>query len=78
MIKMQEIKQLSIDELKNRLNDTREELENLRFQSAVQKLDNPSRIKFLRRDIARINTILREYETGNRQLIKSEAQVETA
>jgi large subunit ribosomal protein L29 len=78
MIKMQEIKQLSIEELKNRLNDTHEELENLRFQSAVQKLDNPSRIKYLRRDIARINTVLREYETGKRQTAKPEAQVETA
>ena len=78
MIKMHEIKQLSVDELKIRLNDTHEELENLRFQSAVQKLDNPSKIRYLRRDIARINTVLQEYETGTRQVKKAEAQVESA
>ena len=78
MIKMHEIKQLSIDELKNHLNDTREELENLKFQSSVQKLDNPAKIRYLRRDIARINTVLREYETGLRQVTKTESQVESA
>jgi large subunit ribosomal protein L29 len=78
MIKMHEIKQLSVDELKIRLNDMHEELENLRFHSAVQKLDNPSRIRYLRRDVARINTVLREYETGLRQVKKAESQVESA
>jgi large subunit ribosomal protein L29 len=43
-----------------------EELENLRFQKALQQLENPLRIRDLKREIAQIRTILREYELNIR------------
>ncbi len=67
MIKMEEIKQLPVEELKLRLEEAVEELHNLRFQHATRQLDNPLKIRFLRRDIARLKTVLREYELGIRK-----------
>ena len=49
-------------ELERRLTEAREELFNLRFQNATGQLDNVSRLKEVRRQIARITTILRERE----------------
>jgi large subunit ribosomal protein L29 len=60
--KATELRDLSTDELETRLADTREELFNLRFQNATGQLDNYRRLAILRRDVARINTILRERE----------------
>lgn len=51
-----------IDELKR----SKEELFNLRFQSATGQLDNPGRVRAVKRDIARIYTVLRERELGIR------------
>lgn len=67
-------KELAIDELdtfeNSRLNDSlkkaKEELFNLRFQAATGQLDNPGRVRQVRRDIARIYTVLRERELGIR------------
>ena len=59
-----ELRELSTDELETRLADTREELFNLRFQNATGQLDNYRRLGILRRDVARINTILRERQLG--------------
>ena len=64
MIKMEEIKQLPLEELKIRLRDAEEELINLRFQLALHQLENPLRVRYLRKDIARLKTIIREYELG--------------
>lgn len=61
-MKMDEIRQLDIDEVKIRLEDSLEEMENLRFLNSTHQLDNPLRIRGLRRDIARLKTILREHE----------------
>ncbi len=47
------------DELKTKLNDPKAELFNLRFQLAVNQLDNPMRIKAVKKDIARVMTVLR-------------------
>ena len=66
MIKMDEIKQLPIDELKVRLQDAEEELANMQFQHALHQLDNPLKLKIARRDVARLKTVLREYELGKR------------
>ena len=52
------------DELVNRLREAKEELFNLRFQSATGQLDNNRRLQTVRRDIARIYTILRQRELG--------------
>ena len=62
MVKGSEIRDLSDDELGRRLEETREELFNLRFQHATGQLDNYRRLRQLRRDVARIRTIARERE----------------
>jgi large subunit ribosomal protein L29 len=66
MIKMDEIKQMPLDELKVRLQDAKEELSNLKFQLALHQLDNPMKVRYARRDIARLETVIREYELGTR------------
>ncbi len=66
---MAEIRDLPVDELQTRLAETKEELFNLRFQNATGQLDNYKRLGELRKDIARIKTILRERElSGDREL----------
>ena len=52
------------DELVSRLREAKEELFNLRFQSATGQLDNNRRLQTVRRDIARIYTVMRERELG--------------
>ena len=61
-MKPNELKDLSVEELEVRLVETREELFNLRFQNATGQLDNYKRLGILRRDVARLKTILRERE----------------
>lgn len=63
-MKVKEVRQLSEVELNNRLTELKAELFNLRFQLATGQLDNPLRIKTVRKDIARIKTIVRERELG--------------
>jgi large subunit ribosomal protein L29 len=62
MVKAQELRDLPVEELRQRLADTKEELFNLRFQNATGQLDNYKRLGDLRKDIARIKTILRQQE----------------
>jgi large subunit ribosomal protein L29 len=64
VIKAKEIRDLSVDEVEQRLVETREELFNLRFQNATGQLDNYKRLGELRRDVARLKTVLRERELG--------------
>ncbi len=64
-MKVAELQDLSVDEIQDRITDAREELFRLRFRSATQQLENPSLIKSLRRDIARMRTVLRERELNN-------------
>ena len=61
-MKAKEIRELSAVELQTKLNDLKAELFNLRFQLAVNQLDNPMRIKAVKKDIARIMTALRDAE----------------
>ena len=61
-MKADEIRELTDDELARKLADLKEELFNLRFQAATGQLDNPMRMKAVRRDIARVKTIQRERE----------------
>ena len=61
-MKPSEIRELDTPELQRRLESTYEELRNLRFQHATRQLQNTARFGFLRADIARIKTILRERE----------------
>ena len=57
-----EIREKTVDELNDQLVSLKEELFNLRFQHAINQLENPMRIKAVKKDIARIKTILREFE----------------
>lgn len=59
-MKASEIKFMSDPELETKLAELKQELFNLRFQLAVNQLDNPTRIKAVKKDIARIKTIQRE------------------
>ena len=55
-----ELKSLTSEELMNKLNDFKSELFSLRFQLATGQLENTARIKFVKKDIARVNTVLAE------------------
>jgi len=57
-----EIRDLTDEELNDRIGQAQEELFRLRFRSATQQLENPSLIRKLRRDVARMKTILRQRE----------------
>ena len=61
-MKASEMRNLSNAELQKRLKDLKAELFNLRFQLAINQLENPMRIKAVKKDIARINTLLRKNE----------------
>mgnify|MGYP001248879941 CR=1 FL=1 len=63
-MKAQEIRDLAEKERQEKMSDLSQEIFNLRFQLATGKIENPSRLKSLRRDIARIKTIQREVEEG--------------
>ena len=59
-MKATELKELTVEELNGKLKDLKEELFNLRFQHAINQLENPHRIVEVKRDIARVMTVLRE------------------
>ena len=60
-----EIRQSTLPELNEQLTKLKEELFNLRFQLAINQLDNPMRIVAVKKDIARIKTVIRENELKN-------------
>ena len=61
-MKASEIRELTADELNTKLSDLKAELFNLRFQLAINQLDNPMRISAVKKDIARVKTVIRENE----------------
>lgn len=61
-MKASEIREMSVDELNEKLTSLKEELFNLRFQLAVNQLENTARLKAVKKDIARIKTTLRAAE----------------
>lgn len=61
-MKPNKVREMSNVELENELSNLKAELFKLRFQSATNQLDNPLQIKSVRKDIARVKTILRERE----------------
>jgi large subunit ribosomal protein L29 len=61
-MKMSELRSLSDNELNNRLNDSHQEMFNLRFQRVSGQLTNTARVNEVRKTIARIKTLLRERE----------------
>ena len=61
-MKASEIRNLSAEEMDAKLAELKKELFNLRFQATVNKLENPMRIKAVKKDIARIKTVQRDIE----------------
>jgi len=61
-MKASEIRELTAEELQSKLKALKEELFNLRFQLAINQLDNPMRIKAVKKDIARVYTVIQEQE----------------
>ncbi len=64
-MKASEIRELTQEELQTKLKDLKAELFNLRFQLAINQLENPMRISAVKKDIARVKTILRQNELNN-------------
>ena len=62
-MKANEIREMSVENLKTRLEELVAERFNLRFRSATESIENPMRFRAIRRDIARLQTILREKES---------------
>ena len=63
-MKAKEIKDLSVEKLEEKLQDLKKDLFMLRMQHATNQLDNPMQIAVVKKDIARIKTIIREKETN--------------
>ena len=61
-MKASELREKTADELKKELKDMKTELFHLRFQHAINQLDNPMRLRAVKKDIARVKTIIRENE----------------
>lgn len=66
-MKISELNDLHKSELEIKLQDNLDALQNLRFQKALQQLSDPQQIRYLRREIAQIKTVLREHELGIRK-----------
>jgi len=66
-VKPEEIREMTIDAIQGRLDDVKEELMRLRFQQATGELTDTSRMRITRRDIARLNTILKERLAGEEE-----------
>ena len=62
-----ELKKLSVDDLNKKLADLKEELFNLRFQLAINQLENPMRISAVKKDLARVSTVLRQIELDTKE-----------
>ncbi|MFH1143610.1 MAG: 50S ribosomal protein L29 [Candidatus Eisenbacteria bacterium] len=67
------VRELTREEVELRLRDLQEELQNLHFRSALKQEGNPLRLRELRRDIARVKTLLNEDARGIRRLAAREA-----
>lgn len=66
-MKAGEFRSLSPEERRQKLVEMKQELFNLRFQHATGQLENPQRLKQIKRDVARVQTIMREEELSTRQ-----------
>ena len=66
-MKAAEIRELTDAELETKLKDLKAELFNLRFQHAINQLENPGRIETVKKDIARVKTVMRSNELKDAQ-----------
>ncbi|MEA1986602.1 MAG: 50S ribosomal protein L29 [Candidatus Marinimicrobia bacterium] len=67
MLKKSELKELKLEEAEIKLSDVQDALMNLQFQHSLQQLDNPIRLKNVRREIAQLRTIIKEFHNGIRE-----------
>ena len=65
-MKMSELREMTNEELNQQLETFKEELFNLRFQQSTNRLENPMRLRIVRKDIARIKTLLTEKESSTK------------
>tara|TARA_Y100001970_G_C13962510_1_gene713898 strand:+ start:609 stop:827 length:219 start_codon:yes stop_codon:yes gene_type:complete len=65
-MKKNELNDMTVSELEVKLKDNLDSLQNFRFQKALQQLEDPSLISNIKREIAQLNTVLREYDLGLR------------
>ena len=65
-MKKQALNDLSVSDVDEKLKDNKEALQNLRFQKALQQLENPIKINHLKKEIAQLKTIKREFDLGLR------------
>ena len=66
MMKKQALNDLTVLDVDEKLKDNEEALQNLRFQKALQQLENPIKINHLKKEIAQLKTIKREFDLGLR------------
>lgn len=74
-MKMQSLRELTREELRQKVNELNDEMFNLNMRRSLKALDNPLRLRLVRREIARIKTVLREDELGIRKLAESRASI---
>ncbi len=73
-MKTYEIRAMSLDEVRSELRDALEGYSNLKFQLSTKQLSDSLRVRYARRNVARLKTILREHESGVRKLSASGPQ----
>ena len=64
-MKASEVRAMSLEDLEKKLADLKKDLFNLRLQNATNQLENPSKINDVKKDIARVKTIIREKQTAS-------------
>ena len=65
-MKSSEIREMGLEEMQSKRNDMKEEMFNLRFQHGVGQLENTAKLKQIKRDIARIETLIREQQRADK------------
>ena len=66
-MRSRDLNNLNIVEIDTKLEENEEALQNLKFQKAMQQLEDPLKIKFLKKEIAQLKTLKREFEIGIRE-----------
>ena len=69
-MKAREIKEMNLQEMQLKKGELEQELFNLRFQHEIGQLENPQRMKQIKKDIARLNTIMREGDAQNKAAVE--------
>ena len=72
-MRAEEIRELSVTEIEGRIRELEEEQFRLRFRGATEPLENPIRLRHVRRDIARLKTVLRQRQSGAATTTKKSA-----